>query len=391
MTNHHPNVILQTNPKAGYLAHKQEIDAAIQTVLNSGFYILGEEVEAFEQEFAAYIGSPHAIAVSDGTAALEIALRACGVQTGDVVITVSHTAVATVAAIERVGATPFLVDIDPVTYTMDVAKLEDAVEQVKRTATFGPLKAIIPVHIYGHPANMPEIMRIAESHDLYVIEDCAQAHGAMLNGKKIGSWGHLAAFSLYPTKNLGALGDGGIVTTSGDRLADDMRALRQYGWRERYISDIPGINSRLDPIQAAILRVKLRHLDTENSQRQRVAQRYGDALSALPIKTPQRVGDVSHVYHQYVLRVAQRDALMAFMKKQGVGVAIHYPAPVHVQPAYCNRVPIVAGGLPVTQRIGQDILSLPMHPYLTDAEIEQVIHALTQWYQGWMIEQVTAS
>lgn len=383
--------ILQTNPQASYLARKTEIDQAIQRVLESGYYILGQEVEAFEQAFAAYIGVNHAIGVANGTDAIEVALKACGVGAGDVVITVSHTAVATVSAIERVGATPLLIDIDPVTYTMDLNRLESAIAQVQQNPSMGHLKAIVPVHIYGHPANMPAIMELADRYDLFVIEDCAQAHGAILNGRNIGSWGHLAAFSLYPTKNLGALGDGGIVVTNDARLAEEVSVLRQYGWRQRYISDIPGLNSRLDPIQAAILSVKLRYLNEENAQRQWVAQHYNTLLAGLPMRLPQLQGDVTHVYHQYVVRSHDRDGLKAFLDGYKIGTAIHYPAPVHLQPAYQSRTPIGNGGLDVTERLCQEILSLPMHPYLTYEQINRTAEAIVAWHKQNGINNLSAS
>lgn len=381
MTKNEQTMILQTNPKASYLANKAEIDAAIQGVLESGFYILGQEVEAFEQEFAAYIGVNHAVGVANGTDALEIGLRACGVGSGDVVITVSHTAVATVAAIELVGATPLMVDIDPISYTMDVRCLEAAIASVQSNPAMGQLKAIIPVHIYGHPANMPIIMELADRHRLYVIEDCAQAHGAMLNDRKVGTWGHLAAFSLYPTKNLGALGDAGIVITNDAKLADEMAIQRQYGWRQRYISDVAGMNSRLDPIQAAILRIKLHRLDWENSQRQWVAAEYSRQLSGLPLQLPQLQGDVAHVYHQYVIRVSDRDSLQQFLREHQIGTGIHYPVPVHHQPAYQSRLSNDYRRLPTTEQYSQEILSLPMHPYLTVEEVQRVVERVMDWCQ----------
>ena len=381
MTKDNQTMILQTNPKASYLASKAEIDAAIQRVLESGFYILGQEVEAFEREFAAYIGVSHAIGVANGTDALEVGLRACGVGPGDVVITVSHTAVATVAAIELVGAVPLMVDIDPVSYTMNVSCLEAAIAWVQNNPTVGQLKAIIPVHIYGHPAAMPAIMELANRHGLYVIEDCAQAHGAMLNDRKIGTWGHLAAFSLYPTKNLGALGDAGIVVTNDATLAEAMTVQRQYGWRQRYVSDVAGMNSRLDPVQAAILRVKLRRLDWENSQRQWVAAEYNRQLSDLPLQLPQLDGDVVHVYHQYVVRVSDRDSLHQYLSDYQIGTAIHYPVPVHQQPAYQSRLPDEYRKLPTTEQLRQEILSLPMHPYLTPEDVQRVVERVADWCQ----------
>ena len=258
--------IPQTDPHANYHAHRTEIDAAVQRVLDSGWYILGEEVVAFEREFADYVGASHAVGVASGTDALELALRACGVGAGDLVFTVAHTAVATVAAIELTGATPLLVDICPHSYTMDA----DCFQAALRDPPPGRPRAVVPVHLYGHPADMPSICRIAMEYGLYVVEDCAQAHGAVIDGRTVGAWGHMAAFSFYPTKNLGALGDGGAVVSGDAGMAEKVRALRQYGWRKRYVSAAPGGNSRLDPLQAAILRAKLPHLHSENGDRKSV-------------------------------------------------------------------------------------------------------------------------
>src|SRR5438132_7055559 len=238
-------------------------------------YILGDEVARFEEEFAHYLGVQYAVGVGSGTDALHIALRACGVGPGDTVLTVSHTAVATVAAVELTGATAVLTDIDPATATMDVNSLAEAIQKQHS----GRLKAIIPVHLYGHPADMPAIMTIAERHGLKVIEDCAQSHGAALEGRKTGTWGHVAAFSFYPTKNLGALGDGGAAVTNDRTVAEQLRLLREYGWRERYVSDFAGLNTRLDELQAAVLRVKLRYLDKENARRRELARIYEDRKS----------------------------------------------------------------------------------------------------------------
>jgi len=363
------------DPKANYLAHKEEIDQAIRRVLDSGWYILGQEVTAFEQEFAQYLGVGHAIGVASGTDALEIALRACGVGIGDAVITVSHTVVATVAAIELVGATPVLVDIDPKTFTLDPNRLEEAIAQHQGSR----VKAIIPVHLYGHPADLPAIMEIARRHDLYVIEDCAQSHGAAIQGRKTGGWGHLAAFSFYPTKNLGALGDGGAVSTNDPQLAQQVRLLREYGWRQRYISDFAGMNSRLDEIQAAVLRVKLKSLDKENSQRRHLAEIYNDMLSATPLILPQIGRDVDSAYHQYVVKSENRDRLRDFLKANSVGTLIHYPVPVHRQPAYQDRVGIGSGGLPETEKVCQEILSLPMYPQMTSTQAQQVAELIACW------------
>ena len=365
----------QTDPKASYLAHREEIDSAIQRVLDSGKYILGQEVEHFEQEFAAYIGISHAIGVGNGTDALELSLRACGAEPSDLVFTVSHTAVATVAAIELAGATPVLVDIDPTTYTMDPNSLEDA---LSRHHTGTP-KAVIPVHLYGHPADMPSISKIAERHGLYLIEDCAQSHGATLDGRMTGTWGDIAAFSFYPTKNLGALGDGGMVVTRDTELAKRIRLLQQYGWRERYISDIPGRNSRLDELQAAILRVKLQYLDKDNKRRQSLALIYDELLANTGLTLPEVCSGMNHVYHQYVVRLPQRDALQNYLQNAGIGTNIHYPVPIHLQPAYRDRLPFVTP-LTLTEQVARQILSLPMFPQLSDEQIRRVSERIRHFF-----------
>jgi len=370
-----PIEVPQTDPKAGYLAHQAEIDSAIQRVLNSGWYILGREVESFEQEFAAYIGVRHAIGVGSGTDALELSLRACGIGPGDLVFTVSHTAVATVAAIELAGATPVLVDIDPVTYTMDPNCLVSALARPPA----GKPKAVIPVHLYGHPADMPSILELVKRQGLYVIEDCAQSHGATLDGRMTGAWGDIAAFSFYPTKNLGALGDGGMVVTDNPALAERVRLLQQYGWRERYISDIPGGNSRLDELQAAILRVKLRGLDKGNMRRQSLAQTYNALLADVGLTLPEVRSGVTHVYHQYVVRLPQRDALRTYLRQAGIGTLIHYPAPVHLQPAYQGRLPIVAP-LPWTEQVAKQVLSLPIFPQLSDDQARRVGECIVRFH-----------
>jgi len=362
--------IPQTDPKANYLAHKAEIDAAISRVLDSGWYILGQEVAAFEEEFAAYIGARHAIGVASGTDALYLALQACGIGPGDQVITVSHTAVATVAAIELCGATPVLVDIDLDTYTINPEQVEAAI--TKRT------RAVIPVHLYGHPADMPAILDIARRYGLYVIEDCAQSHGAAWNGRKTGAWGHLAAFSFYPTKNLGALGDGGMVVTDDADLAERVRLLRQYGWRRRYISELPGGNSRLDELQAVILRVKLRHLDRENARRREIARAYTRRLADTDLTLPACRPGAEHVYHQYVVCTPQRDALQAHLRDQGIGTLVHYPQAVHQQPAYAGRLP-TNGKLPHSEEAAAQALSLPMYPELSDDQVETVAETVRHW------------
>jgi len=367
--------IPQTNPKANYLAHKVEIDAAIQGVLDSGMYILGQNVEAFEAEFAAYLGVKHAIGLGNGTDALVLGLKACGVGSGDLVFTVSHTAVATVAAIEFIGAIPVLVDINPATYTMDPFELEKAIELHKYD---GRLAAVVPVHLYGHPANMPDIIDIARRHQLYVFEDCAQSHGAMLRGRKTGAWGDIAAFSFYPTKNLGALGDGGIVATNDTHLAKRVRLLRQYGWQQHYISQLPGGNSRLDELQAAVLRVKLHFLDQENARRREIAETYSKLLIGTKLVLPVCQADVIHAFHQYVVRIPERDTLQNYLRERSIGALIHYPQAVHQQPAYLGRLKGNAR-LPNSELASARVLSLSMYPELLDEQITEVACAIQNW------------
>ena len=362
-------------PHANYLAHRDGIDAAIRRVLDSGWYILGQEVTAFEREFAEFIGAAHAVGVGNGTDAIELALRALGIGAGDTVLTVAHTAVATVAAIERAGAEPLLVDIAPDSFTLDPAKLEAAI----RVGAGRRLKALVVVHLYGHPVDLPAIMAIAKTHGLRVIEDCAQSHGAALGGRKTGTWGDLAAFSFYPTKNLSALGDGGAVVTNDAALAARVAELRQYGWRARYISESPGVNSRLDELQAAILRVKLRALPAENARRRALAQLYSDGLAATPLRLPRVRENAEHVFHQYVVRSARRDALLQHLQARGIPAAIHYPQPVHLQPAYAGRTAIGAGGLAETERTCREILSLPMHPQLSNEAVAHVVEEISRW------------
>jgi dTDP-4-amino-4,6-dideoxygalactose transaminase len=360
--------IPQTDPRAGYLAQRDEIDAAVRHVLEGGQYILGRVVEEFEKTFAAMIGVRHAVGTGSGTDALELAVRACGVGPGDLVFTVSHTAVATVAAIERAGAVPVLIDIEPGGFTMDPAALEATL----RAPPSGRPAAIIPVHLYGEPADLDPILRLAQAHGLRVIEDCAQSHGALYHRRATGSYGEMACFSFYPTKNLGALGDAGMVVTDDANLATALREVREYGWRDRYISAIKGINTRLDPIQAAILAVKLPRLAADNARRQEIAARYDAGLTGSPLQLPHRRSDATHVFHQYVVRCAQRDKLREHLRAASIGTGIHYPAPVHLQPAYRN-VAIGPGGLPETESVYREILSLPIYPQLADPMVDRVI------------------
>lgn len=357
------------NPRAQYETHRAAIDEAIRRVLESGRYILGEEVAAFEREFANYIGARYALGAGSGTEALHLALMACGIGQGDEVVTVAHTAVATVAAIELTGAMPVFVDIEE-HFTLDPEQLEAAITP--------KTKAIIPVHIYGQPADLGAIVSIAEQHGIRVIEDCAQAHGAIYRERRVGAWGDLACFSFYPTKNLGAIGDGGAITTNDPQLADRVRRLREYGWAERNVSSVAGWNSRLDELQAAILRVKLRFLDEDNARRREIAAMYDQLLTDADLVLPQRRADATHVFHLYVVRSAARDELMARLRANDIEPAVHYPVPVHLQPAYRNR--LAACELAETERAAREILSLPIYPELTDIEVEKVAAACERYY-----------
>ena len=350
-------------PLSSYTSHKKEIDDAISRVLSGGRYVLGDEVVAFEEEFADYVGVRFGIGVGSGTEALHVSLLACGVGPGDDVITVAFTAGATVAAIELCGATPVFVDVDPESFTIDSKKLEAAITSKS--------KAVVPVHLYGHPADMDAVASIAREHGLYVIEDCAQSHGASFKGRQTGSLGDMGAFSFYPTKNLGALGDGGMVVCDDSTLADRARMQRQYGWRERDISEFAGLNTRLDELQAAVLRVKLGHLEEDNSRRRKLASLYSELLSSAQLELPKEGRYVRHVYHQYVVRSQTRDALKAYLRERGVETQIHYPVPVHLQPAYQGRLGR-NDTLLATEQLCREILSLPLHPHITEQYVRSV-------------------
>jgi dTDP-4-amino-4,6-dideoxygalactose transaminase len=367
-------VIPQANPGAGYRALKQQIDDAVARALSSGWYVLGNELRAFEAEFAAWLGVSSVVGCGNGTDAIALALRGLGIGAGATVVTVSHTAVATVAAIEMAGATPLLIDIDPVHYTMDPDALQYVLEQPPPGVP--PIKAVLPVHLYGQPADLDRIVPLCRAHGAALIEDCAQAHGARLHGRRVGTFGDAATFSFYPTKNLGALGDGGAVATNDPALAERIAALRQYGWHKHYISDEVGVNSRLDEVQAAILRVKLADLDRQNARRADIAAAYTEALRGTPLQPPRQRHDATHVYHLYVTRSAQRDRFQALLKDSGVGTGIHYPVPVHLQPAYAGRVAISGLGCQETEIAAREILSLPIYPELTDADVTAVVTAL---------------
>lgn len=367
--------IPQANPGASFQGQRTALLSAVSDVLDSGWYINGEQVRRFEAAFATFCASAFAVGTGNGTDAIELALRALGIGAGDLVFTVSHTAVATVAAVERAGAVPVLVDIDPDTYTMCPKNLEKTLEAAYRGEYPGKPAAILPVHIYGCCADMDALNAVA--HGLPLIEDCAQAHGALYKGKPAGSRGIAGTFSFYPTKNLGTCGDGGCVVTSDPALAERLRSIREYGWKDRYVSDVPGINSRLDELHAAFLNVLLPELPQKNATRRTLAALYQKELDRTPeLVLPTTPPFVESVYHLYVVQHPQRDTLQALLKTEGIGTAVHYPCPVHLQKAYKDRIPLAPGGLPVTERVAPRILSLPMYPELSQADALHVAEAV---------------
>ena len=356
--------------KAQYLSIKDEIHTAITSVVDSCQFVLGPEVDAFEAEFAEYCQTRHAIAINSGTSALHLALLTGGVKPGDEVITVSHTFVATVAAILYVGAKPVLIDVSPGSYTMDPTKIEAAI--TPRT------KAIMPVHLYGHCADMDPILDIARRHDLLVIEDAAQAHGAEYKGRRAGSFGDLACFSFYPAKNLGAYGEGGAVVTTHDEYARTIRILRDQGQSQRYHHTMLGYNYRLDGLQGAVLRVKLRHLDNWNAARRQHAGEYRRRLANATVGLLEEVQYSLPVYHIFPVFTARRNALQERLSANGIATGIHYPIPVHLQPAY-RELGYSAGDLPVTEQAGKQTLSLPMYPELPSESLSAIADAVCQF------------
>lgn len=348
-----------------------ELREALSAVMARGDFILGRDVGLFEEEFAAYCGVPYAIGLDSGTSALELSLRAYNIGPGDEVITAANTFIATTLAISYTGALPVLVEIDPDTYNIDPARLEAAI--TVRT------KAIIPVHLYGQPADMDPILEVARRHDLIVIEDACQAHGALYKGRRVGAFGHAAAFSFYPAKNLGGLGDGGMVVTGDPEIARSIRMLRDYGQRAKYQHAVLGYNRRLDTIQAAALRVKLRHLDDWNAARRGHARCYGELLAEITgIAIPAVPDYAAPVHHLYVIRVDRRDALRAVLQEKGISTGIHYPIPIHLQDAYRN-LGYPAGSFPITERFAGQILSLPMYAELPSAAIEAVAAGIREF------------
>ncbi|WP_257387320.1 DegT/DnrJ/EryC1/StrS family aminotransferase [Tahibacter caeni] len=353
--------------KAAYLELKPEIDAAVAGVLASGWYILGEEVEAFETEFASYCGSRHCVGLANGLDALHLALRALDIGPGDEVIVPSNTYIATWLAVSQCGATPVPVEPDPQTHNIDPARIEAAV--TPRT------RAVMPVHLYGQPADLDPILVVARRHGLRVIEDAAQAHGARYRGRRIGAHGDVVVWSFYPGKNLGAFGDAGAATTDDAAIAERLRVLRNYGSRVKYVNDEAGWNSRLDPLQAAALRVKLRHLDAWNARRRALAAAYDTALADLPLQRPQVPDGIEPVWHLYVVQLERRETVQRVLAERGIGSLIHYPIPPHRQQAYA-AAGIAAGSLPLAERLADRVLSLPIGPQLAPEAVAQVADAL---------------
>lgn len=357
--------ILPADPKAAYLAAQAEIDAAIRRVLQSGLYILGPEVEAFEKEYSAWLGAGGTVGVANGTDAIELALKAAGIGPGDKVVTVANTLSATITAIAATGARLVYVEIDPATMLLDVGALETMLATLRDPK----IKAVVPVHLYGQAVDMPRLMDVAARHSLVVVEDCAQAHGATVGGRKAGTWGQLAAFSFYPTKNLGALGDGGAVCGSDPVLLDKARALRQYGWRRRYVSETTGRNSRLDELQAAILRARLPRLDAENVRREALALQYLAGLKGCGLGLPAVAAGRGHCWHQFVVRTPRREELRAHLEKKEIVCGVLYPVAIHRQPAYHDA----SLSLPHSEQACAEVLSLPLHPGLGDEDVARVI------------------
>jgi dTDP-4-amino-4,6-dideoxygalactose transaminase len=360
-------VIPYADLQSQYRSIRAEIDAAVLRVLDSAQFILGDEVTAFEREFAQYCGAREAVALNSGTSALHVALLAAGIGPGDEVITVPFTFVATAAAIDYAGARPVFVDIDPATYCIDPARIEDAI--TPRT------KAIMPVHLYGHPADMDPILEIAQRRGLVVIEDAAQAHGARYKGRPCGSMGAIAGFSFYPGKNLGAYGEGGAAVTSDPALAKTMRLLRSWGEERRYEHTLKGFNYRMDGIQGAILRVKLRHLEAWTEARRARAADYRQAFAGSDVGVPVEAPECRHVYHVYAVRLRNRDATRAQLQASGIQTGVHYPIPIHLQPAYAD-LGYSLGDFPVSEKVASEVLSLPMFPEMTPAQVGEVADAV---------------
>lgn len=351
------------NPKASYLSYKDEIDKAIKRVLESGWYILDKEVASFEKEFASFIGTKYAIGVASGTDAITLALKSLDIGIGDEVITTSFTATATISAIELTGAKAIFVNIEEDFFTIDTSKIQDTITE--------KTKAIVAVHIYGQPCNLDGILDIAKNNDLHVVEDCAQAHGAKYKGKMVGSMGDVSCFSFFPTKNLGAIGDGGAVLVNSSKLDEKLRMLRQYGWDEVRNSQFQGYNSRLDELQAAILRVKLKYLKDDIEKRNHIAKMYYENLKDTDFILPKVRNECYHAYHLFVIRSDNRDELVRFLKECGIVAIVHYDKAVHQENAYKEN-----DTFPISEKCVKHIVSLPMYPELKDNDVKYIISSL---------------
>ena len=349
-----------------YRELKSEIDAAIAGVLSTTQFILGPEGRAFEEEIAGYLGAKHAIGVASGTDALQLALMAVGLGPGDEIITTPFTFIATAEAIGYVGATPVFVDIDPKTFNIDVEQVEEAVTE--------KTKAVLPVHLFGQPADLTPIKDLCDKKGLLMIEDCAQSCGATYDGKMTGTWGDLGCYSFFPSKNLGCFGDGGLIVTDNDAFAEEARVLRNHGSRERYHHSVIGVNSRLDDLQAAILRVKLKHLDRFNEQRRKNAHRYSEKLAELGVIPPYEDGKGVHVYHQYTMLVDNREKIQKALADAGIASAVYYPIPLHKQEVFKETCADVS--LPISEQTAERVLSLPIFPELTDEQVDLVVDVI---------------
>lgn len=354
-----------------YKKYRNEFDGITKAVFEKGNFILGENVSGFEKEFAAYCGCRYGTGVGSGTEALHLALLACGIKAGDEVITVANTAVPTAAAIRLAGAVPVFADIEESTFNIDPALIESCITD--------KTKAVMPVHLYGNPCDMDRIMPIAEKYGLKVIEDCAQSHGTELKEKRAGSFGNAGCFSFYPSKNLGAFGDGGMVVTNDAEIAEKLKLLRNYGQQNRYFSIIEGINTRLDELQAAYLRFKLKHLEGWNERRIEIAGKYDNALKKTCARLPAVDKGCRHVYHLYVIRVKNRDRFMDYLEEKGIKTLIHYPCPIHLQEAYKKAgIGLGPGSLPVTEKVSKEIVSLPIYPELYDEEVSYISEVIIE-------------
>lgn len=358
---------------AQYHSIKEEIDTAIRTTLESGHFILGTAVSQFEESIASYLGVSHAIGLASGTDALVLALRALDIGAGDEVIIPAYTFFATAGTVISVGATPVFVDIDPLTYEMDVSQIENRI--TSRT------KAIIPVHLYGHPVAMDPVIQLAGAHGLKVVEDNAQAFGSTYRGKKTGSLGDIGCLSFFPTKNLGAFGDGGMVVTNNPVAAERIRMLRTHGWKKKYYSEEVGYNSRLDALQAAILQAKLPHVESWNQKRRALAQRYSEYLAPLGVTVPMECDWGRHVYHLYIIRVDRREELQAFLRQEGIASEVYYPLPPHLSTP-CRKLGYKEGDYPHAERASRETLALPLYPELTTQQQEAVMLAVQKFLRA---------